>query len=536
MPTISKNPSLKQIAIECNLSVAAVSMALRGHQRVSKTTIKTVKAAAKRIGYRTNPLIRSVMSLVRFSQFSKKNWITIAFIWLEDTPESVAESNFLTKLIQSLIQRANSLGLNVEQFYLNNDGMTVQRLQKILIARGISGIIFSPSRQSSVVKLPFNWVKFTTVIIGHTPWEPEFNRVGHYQYSGMRRTLQNVFKAGYKKPALIIFENSNEQTLKSHESAFLAHYPDSKNGLKSIFHIAGDSDVLTALIYKTNYTCIDYAVGSYQGGLVDPIQTHAWDITWAVPDPRGVHNTMFSMNPISSTDDLETCFTVMPDEMPKRVMLEGKPSYDFPGKLLGGSRFEQVYQNLDTVIALYNIPVGTRFPHVNGFISKDLSHLVIDSSGWIFAQGGNTYLAYRPLAAYTLEPIARDKSWLPGDPFNFGDKRLYSPFLKNGTIMQAASVSEFKDFEIFKQRIRNLPFTFKLEPKPSVEITTLRGNYIKCVFGEAPYLNGHRVDYSEWKLFKGPYLNAEKNSHVLTITHGHLKRVLDFNTITTTDY
>jgi len=297
-----------------------------------------------------------------------------------------------------------------------------------------------------------------------------------------------------------------------------------------------NSDVLTALIYKTNYTCIDYAVGSYQGGLVDPIQTHAWDITWAVPDPRGVHNTMFSMNPISSTDDLETCFTVMPDEMPKRVMLEGKPSYDFPGKLLGGSRFEQVYQNLDTVIALYNIPVGTRFPHVNGFISKDLSHLVIDSSGWIFAQGGNTYLAYRPLAAYTLEPIARDKSWLPGDPFNFGDKRLYSPFLKNGTIMQAASVSEFKDFEIFKQRIRNLPFTFKLEPKPSVEITTLRGNYIKCVFGEAPYLNGHRVDYSEWKLFKGPYLNAEKNSHVLTITHGHLKRVLDFNTITTTDY
>ena len=244
MPTISKNPSLKQIAIECNLSVAAVSMALRGHQRVSKTTIKTVKAAAKRIGYRTNPLIRSVMSLVRFSQFSKKNWITIAFIWLEDTPESIAESNFLTKLIQSLIQRANSLGLNVEQFYLNNDGMTVQRLQKILIARGISGIIFSPSRQSSVVKLPFNWVKFTTVIIGHTPWEPEFNRVGHYQYSGMRRTLQNVFKAGYKKPALIIFENSNEQTLKSHESAFLAHYQDSKNGLKSIFHIAGDSDEL----------------------------------------------------------------------------------------------------------------------------------------------------------------------------------------------------------------------------------------------------------------------------------------------------
>ena len=31
----------------------------------------------------------------------------------------------------------------------------------------------------------------------------------------------------------------------------------------------------------------DYAVGSYQGGMADPIQTHVWDVTWAVPDPRG---------------------------------------------------------------------------------------------------------------------------------------------------------------------------------------------------------------------------------------------------------
>jgi DNA-binding LacI/PurR family transcriptional regulator len=239
----SKNPSLKDIAFECDLSIAAVSMALRGHHRVSKSTIKRVKSAAKKLGYRTNPLIRSVMSLVRFSQFSKKNWITIGFIWLEETPDSILQGDYLDKLIQSLIKRANSLGLNVEQFYLNSKGMTEQRLQKILISRGISGIIFSPSKQCKSVKLSFNWSKFTTVIVGHTPWEPEFNRVGHYQYSGMRRTLQNVFKAGYKAPALIIFNNTNEQTLKNHESAFLSHYPDVKKGLKLIYYIKLENDV-----------------------------------------------------------------------------------------------------------------------------------------------------------------------------------------------------------------------------------------------------------------------------------------------------
>ena len=60
-----------------------------------------------------------------------------------------------------------------------------------------------------------------------------------------------------------------------------------------------NSDVLMAPIYKTNYMRRDYAVGSYQGGVSDPIQAHVWDVTWVVPDPRGVHNTMFSMHPIS---------------------------------------------------------------------------------------------------------------------------------------------------------------------------------------------------------------------------------------------
>eukprot|EP01035_Chromulina_nebulosa_P002152 gene2152-2896_t len=78
-----------------------------------------------------------------------------------------------------------------------------------------------------------------------------------------------------------------------------------------------NSDVLMAPIYKTSYMRHDYAVGSYQGGMADPIQTHIWDVTWAVPDPRGVHNTMFSMHPISSGYDMQTYFTELPDQMIK---------------------------------------------------------------------------------------------------------------------------------------------------------------------------------------------------------------------------
>jgi hypothetical protein len=296
-----------------------------------------------------------------------------------------------------------------------------------------------------------------------------------------------------------------------------------------------NSDVLMAPIYKTNYSRRDYAVGSYQGGMSDPIQAHVWDVTWAVPDPRGVHNTMFSMHPVSSGYDMQTYFTELPDQMTKGVTKEGKASYDSPDKFLGGSRFEQVFQDLDTVIALYDIPAGTRFPHINGFFSKDLVNLTVDPSGWIFAQGGNAYLAYRPLADYELKPVARVKSSWTGERADTGDKLLYSPHLKNGTIVQAASAGEFKDFAAFQAAIRALPLEFQLAPVPTVKFTTLRGKQVVCTFGAAPVVNGQPVDYTKWKLFEGPYLNAEKGSRKLTLTHGRLERVLDFNTLTITD-
>ncbi|MDI1248564.1 MAG: hypothetical protein PSV13_06740 [Lacunisphaera sp.] len=296
-----------------------------------------------------------------------------------------------------------------------------------------------------------------------------------------------------------------------------------------------NSDVQLAPIYKTNYSRRDYAVGSYQGGLSDPIQAHVWDVTWAVPDPRGVHNTMFSMHPVSSGFDMQTYFTELPDQMTKGVTKEGKASYDSPDKFLGCSRFEQVFQDLDTVIALYDIPPGTRFPHINGFFSKDLVNLTVDPSGWIFAQGGNAYLAYRPLAPYELQPVARIKSSWTGERADTGDKRLYSPHLKNGTIVQAASAGEFKDFAAFQAAIRALPLEFKLDPVPTVRFTTLRGKAVVCTYGAAPVVDGQAVDYTRWKLFEGPYLNAEKGSRKLTLTHGRLERVLDFNTLTITD-
>ena len=289
-------------------------------------------------------------------------------------------------------------------------------------------------------------------------------------------------------------------------------------------------------IFKTQYLRENYAVGSHQGGISDPIQSHVWDVTWNVDDPRGVHNTMFSLHPHSSGKVMQMFFCTFPEPMPPGVTYEGKPSYDSSNKLLGCSPYEQVMQDLDTVIALYDIDPTEDFPQVNGFFSKDLAEVEEHESGWIFARGGTTYLAYRSLADYTWEPHIRYPNGRdPTVTEETGGRVLVSPHVKNGTILQAADGSEFASMAAFQAAILALPLEFSLDDVPTVRFTSLRGRELAMTYGSAPLVDDEPIAYEDWKLFEGPHLNSELGSRVLTITHGDLGRVLDFNTLSITD-
>lgn len=390
----------------------------------------------------------------------------------------------------------------------------------------LNGVLRGPNARTDDTSVLQRWLAlssyFSWQCFGNTPPPPSYGGFGVWFA---------VAAANYEVPE-VVFRLANDRS-----EDFLQH--DLKRSRRRWRY----SDVLMAPVYKTNYMRRDYAVGSHQGGMTDPIQAHVWDVTWAVADPRGVHNTMFSVHPFASGQAMQTYFTELPDHMLELLSSQGKPSYDVPDKILGGSPYERVFQDLDTVIALYDIPANDRYPRINGFFSKDLVNVTPDASGWIFAQGGNTYLAYRPLAPFHWEnllgykqlPSTSGYKWERIDRGDKGDKLLVSPHGKNGTIVQAASAAEFKDFAAFQAAIRALPVETKLEPVPTVKMKTLRGHEITFTYGQAPKVDGKKIDYAKWKLFEGPHLNAEKGSRKLTITHGRLERVLDFNTLTITD-
>ncbi len=292
--------------------------------------------------------------------------------------------------------------------------------------------------------------------------------------------------------------------------------------LKRTRHRMRFSEVKNAPVYKYTFMRPEYAIGSSQGGLLQPIQQHTWDLTWAVPDPRGSHNTFFTIQPHSSPRELGMYFAEHLGFITELVV-RSKTTYDSPDKWTGGSPFEQVFQHRDVVITLTDIEPGAKFPHFDAFFSKDLSRREVDDSGWIFCRGGEAFFAYYPLAKGTWIAEA-DSSW-----------RLRSFSLKNGGILQAAPAAMFPSWQAFKQAVRALPLHTRTEPVPAVRFTTLEGDRLEMRYGASPTLNGKPVDYSAWPLFDSPFMHAEPGSRKLTLRFGRHERILDFNTLTITE-
>lgn len=289
------------------------------------------------------------------------------------------------------------------------------------------------------------------------------------------------------------------------------------------------SDVKNAPVYKYTYMRPEYSLGSSQGGLLQPIQQLTWDLTWATDKPyKEARNTFWVMHPYSSHEELGMYFAEY-GEFITEIVVRSKREYDSPDKITGGSPYEQVMQHEDALVALYDIEPGTRYERMNAFFSSDLEDVTEDASGWIFARGGEVLIAMYPLAPYRWEDKRdmRDTSLV--------HQLFVSEHGKNGAVVQTAPASQYASFAAFQAAVRALPLEASREPTPSVRFTTLSGARISATYGETPSVNGTPVDYANWPLFDGPFLQAAQGSKTLTMRYGPIRRHLDFRTLTVTE-
>lgn len=296
-------------------------------------------------------------------------------------------------------------------------------------------------------------------------------------------------------------------------------------------------DKRTAPVYKYSYVDADFVLGSSQGGLLQPIQQQTWSLDWRTTDrKKETSNTFFSVQPYSSPIEGTMYFAENTDVVTD-LIARSKADYDSADKLPGGSPYEQVFQHKTALIALYDFPPDNRFPHVTTFFSRDLVNTTEDSSGWIFAQGGPVYIAFRPLAPGGWKPndwtgllAGGGGGWISAGfkEWGTGHRCFVSDAPHNGFVVQVAPVREFKSFAAFQAAVLALPLSFSTTSAPEVKFTALDGSVLEARYGATPRVNGQPVDYAAWPLFDGPFARELRGSGKLDLHHGGDRLLLDF--------
>ncbi|MDQ5978371.1 MAG: hypothetical protein QG602_1345 [Verrucomicrobiota bacterium] len=264
--------------------------------------------------------------------------------------------------------------------------------------------------------------------------------------------------------------------------------------------------------WKYTYVAPGFSVGSSWGDLTD-VENHRWDLTWVSPKDGA---TCFFINPSYSARQLiryfpSTIDLILPD------IVRQRPYYADPNKWIEGSPHEDVFQHENTVIALYDLPPDAARPHVNGFFPHVIAERR-EAEGWILARADGIFFA-----VWTSVP----GTWHGEQDHD----RLTLQHPKAAVILEAVPAREEKDFDAFCARVLQLRPAFD-ERTLTAAYTNTRGHRIQFTHRGARIVDSVAARLDQWPLFEGPWMNARRNTGVITLQYGPERVVLDFNSAT----
>ncbi len=217
-------PTVRSLARDLGLSHTTVSDALRGKGRVDPATVKRVEEAARAAGYRRNPLAAAVMSELRRSRGGTFRGVLAAVDLLEPQRRD-PHGAFHAELVRGGRARAADLGFKLEDFVVGAGGLTVPRLDSILLSRGIYGVLLLPT-WSMPDWSALNWTRYAAVYCDYVIDRPPLHCVCCNHYRSMTAVLSRLAARGYRRPALYVERGRDERMQRRYSGAFRAFHED----------------------------------------------------------------------------------------------------------------------------------------------------------------------------------------------------------------------------------------------------------------------------------------------------------------------
>jgi hypothetical protein len=261
-------------------------------------------------------------------------------------------------------------------------------------------------------------------------------------------------------------------------------------------------------VHKTTFMTPLYAMGSLQGGILQPIQQHTWDVTWL---GSAQNSTLFTVHPSMSGKELAMFFPEDIHDLTKTITAQ-KGVYSSPDKLISASPHERVFQHENVLLALYQVPKGEQFPHVTLYWPNCLERT--QKRGWVFGRDGGFWLAYH---------ASRDGVWTQHD----SHWRLRCPGERLGLVVITRPAGErgltkqtFEEFQDFVMRCE-IPALTEKGDDLTLSFTDADGAVYGRIWGDDHgTIDGLATHDPSCPLFAGPFIRSSGDQGTITLSDG----------------
>ena len=214
----ASRPIQKDVAVRAGVTQATVSMALYNHPSIPAETCKRIQAIAAEMGYQPDPYLSGL------SAYRKRNrpaQFQAPLAWLSNYPPGTTWRHYpaFAGYFEGAFARAAELGYLVEEHELQAKGMTSRRLERILAARNISGVLMAPQPDPGV-HLNFNFDRFSAITFGYSLVEPQLHLVTLHQFRSMEAAFRKLLSLGYQRPGLALAVESDQRADRNWSAAF----------------------------------------------------------------------------------------------------------------------------------------------------------------------------------------------------------------------------------------------------------------------------------------------------------------------------
>lgn len=221
MPT-----TLVAVARAAGVATSTASRALQNHPALLPETIARVKAAAERLGYRPNPLVRSLMTQVRSGRVDDRG-LCLAYLDMGPTRDFWTRYAVTRKFYHGARARAAELGYAFTRFQPAAEGFSRRRLDQMLRTRAIRGVLLSvyvehEPKRLSLADFPLDLSGISSVAIGGEYIDPAVHFASNNQYMGGRLVARRLRELGYRRPGLVIEPKVDRGTDARFQSGFFS--------------------------------------------------------------------------------------------------------------------------------------------------------------------------------------------------------------------------------------------------------------------------------------------------------------------------